>query len=64
MTGTATSNLKTKPESEEVFELRNDPPKPRKQRFYPQDRDKQLMLLDGLDCLPGQEDLFDLEPIS
>lgn len=42
------------------FELRNDAPKPRHKRgeFFGQERTLQKVLIDGLDCLPGQGDLF------
>lgn len=42
------------------FTLRNDPPKPKHDRgeFYNLERTKQAKLITGLDCLPGQEDLF------
>lgn len=47
---------------EEPFVLRNDPP-PKEQGKQPvcddNDKCRQRMLLDGLDCLPGQRDLFD-----
>lgn len=46
---------------EDRFELRNDPPRPTpwKPRVGPKDR--QRMLLSGLDCLPGQLDLFEVD---
>lgn len=42
-------------EREEAFVLANDPPKPWRAE---NNRAKQMALLSGLDCLPGQEDLF------
>jgi Zn-finger protein len=42
------------------FLLRNDPPKVKHDRgeFCNLERTKQAKLITGLDCLPGQEDLF------
>lgn len=40
------------------FTLKNDPPPPKRPDNVPT---KQLKLLDGMDCLPGQGDLFDEE---
>jgi hypothetical protein len=46
--------------SDEGFALANDPPKVKHRRgeFYGQERTLQKVLIDGLDCLPGQQDLF------
>ena len=40
------------------FVLRNDPPRPPKWRGRETPAEHQLVLLDGLDCLSGQQDLF------
>lgn len=40
------------------FELVNDPPARKSARFDNQERTLQRKLIDGLDCLPGQQDLF------
>ena len=45
-------------ELQDVFELRNDLPPHRPDRFENQFATRQRKLLDGLDCLPGQQDLF------
>ena len=42
----------------EQFTLRNDPPSPKAQSFESNSKTRQKMLLAGLDCLPGQMDLF------
>ena len=44
-------------EVQERFELRNDPPR-RKPAEFENGEGRQQMLLAGLDCLPGQSDLF------
>lgn len=42
------------------FELHNDPPARRRwPPYWDNERRRQLKLLDGLDCLPGQMDLPD-----
>lgn len=47
-------------EDDDSFSLANDTPKHvRKPVCDDQERSRQTMLLDGLDCLPGQMDLFD-----
>ena len=44
------------------FQLTNDRRgTPRRSEFADNERSKQLMLLSGLDCLPGQLDLFDVD---
>lgn len=43
--------------NEQEFTLANDPPKPKPVRFE-NSEGRQRMLLAGLDCLPGQSDLF------
>lgn len=47
-------------EGADSFELANDPPKPKHKRgeFHGQENTLQKVLIDGLDCLPGQQDLF------
>lgn len=40
------------------FQLQNDPPKRLPAHFDNQDATKQRSLVDGMDCLPGQLDLF------
>jgi hypothetical protein len=40
------------------FTLQNDPPHPPKWRGRETLAERQLVLLEGLDCLPGQQDLF------
>lgn len=40
------------------FELRNDPPRPRRATFHDNEAQRQRVLIDGLHCLPGQLDLF------
>lgn len=42
----------------ERFTLRNDPPKLKPATFANAGAGRQGVLLDGLDCLPGQADLF------
>jgi hypothetical protein len=42
---------------EDDFQLCNDPPRS-KAKFDNQDRKHQRTLIDGLDCLAGQQDLF------
>jgi hypothetical protein len=41
------------------FELRNDPPRKPPTPIDNNDRSRQSKLFTGLDCLPGQQDLFD-----
>lgn len=41
-----------------AFTLRNDPPRHKPARFESQDKTRQRVLVDGMDCLPGQQDLF------
>lgn len=41
---------------DEPFNLKNDPPPPKRPDNVPA---KQLKLLDGLDCCKGQQDLFE-----
>ena len=43
----------------EAFKLANDPPRVRPQSFDNGEKTRQRVLVDGLDCLPGQLDLFD-----
>jgi hypothetical protein len=43
------------------FQLQNDKPKPRLWKAPPTDPKRQGVLFGGLDCLPGQEDLFDVD---
>ena len=44
------------------FQLTNDRPRNAPPSlFADNERSKQLMLLSGLDCLPGQRDLFDTD---
>lgn len=47
-------------QDDDVFELRNDEPKVvhRPATFDDQERTLQRVLIDGLACLPGQQDLF------
>ena len=40
------------------FQLANDPPKHTPARFQSQDKTRQRVLVEGMDCLPGQQDLF------
>ena len=40
------------------FQLRNDPPKAKPASFENGERTSQRVLIDGMDCLPGQQDLF------
>lgn len=40
------------------FRLQNDAARPPKWRGRQTPDERQLVLLDGLDCLPGQQDLF------
>lgn len=40
------------------FELVNDPPRRKAADFGDQENTRQRVLVDGLDCLPGQLDLF------
>lgn len=39
--------------------LRNDPPQRRSQSIENSERQRQSVLFSGLNCLPGQQDLFD-----
>lgn len=41
------------------FTLANDPPRVRPQSFDNGEKTRQRVLVDGLNCLPGQLDLFD-----
>ena len=41
-----------------AFTLCNDPPKHTPARFHSQDKTRQRVLVEGMDCLPGQQDLF------
>ena len=41
------------------FKLANDPPVVRPQSFDNGEKTRQRVLVDGLNCLPGQLDLFD-----
>ncbi len=43
----------------EAFKLANDPPRVRPQSFDNGEKTRQRVLVDGLNCLPGQLDLFD-----
>lgn len=43
---------------DEQFELRNDPPPHKPATFHGNERTLQKVLIDGLDCLPDQQDLF------
>ncbi len=40
------------------FTLTNDPPAPRRAPAVVNEPERQRVLIDGLDCLPGQLDLF------
>lgn len=42
----------------DTFALRNDPPKPPRGDFTGREKQQQKVLFTGLDCLPGQQDLF------
>lgn len=42
------------------FRLENTPPKPKPLTFE-SSKDRQRVLFTGLDCLPGQQDLFDCD---
>jgi len=42
----------------EKFTLRNDPPEPKRAPIESSGKRRQRMLFSGLDCLPGQMDLF------
>ncbi len=43
---------------QETFQLHNDPSTAKRTRFENGERTRQRVLIDGLDCLPGQQDLF------
>ena len=45
------------PPNDELFALANEAPRPKPARFE-NSEGRQRMLLAGLDCLPGQGDLF------
>lgn len=45
------------PQHDERFTLANEAPRPQPQRFENQNG-RQTVLLAGLDCLPGQRNLF------
>lgn len=40
------------------FALANDPPKQSPKQFAANDKTRQRVLVEGMDCLPGQLDLF------
>jgi len=44
-----------------MFKLENPKPRTPVAKFGNNERSKQTMLLSGLDCLPGQLDLFDVD---
>lgn len=44
--------------TEEEFVLQNQAPVAKVRKFFNHDRTKQGKLIEGLDCLPGQLDLF------
>ena len=44
--------------TDEPYQLGNDPPPRRPLKPESRDRQKQQTLFAGLDCLPGQQDLF------
>lgn len=46
--------------SDEPFTLQNDPPRPKRLVIDDEPR-RQRLLLDGMDCCAGQQDLFDEE---
>lgn len=45
------------PQDDERFTLANDAPRPKPLRFE-NNSGRQMVLLTGLDCVPGQRDLF------
>ena len=47
--------------SSEPFQLRNDPPPHRPWRGREPENQQQLVLFAGLNCLPGQQDLFPID---
>ena len=42
----------------ETFELKNEPHRPKRHPIETNPRSKQKVLFAGMDCLPGQLDLF------
>ena len=46
--------------TDEAFRLSSDPPKPKRATFE-NDPCRQTVLFTGLDCLPGQQDLFHVD---
>ena len=50
-----------KERTDETFTLSNPPPKPIPWRGPKPENTRQTMLLSGLDCLPGQGDLFETD---
>lgn len=44
---------------DEPFQLRNDPPPYRPWKPEPAEKETQHLLFEGMDCLSGQQDLFD-----
>ena len=45
-------------QADEPFTLANDPPRKPVATFDDQEKTRQTVLIEGLDCLPGQLDLF------
>ena len=45
----------------QTFTLSNNPPPTKPHRFESCDRTRQKLLFSGLNCLPGQMDLFDTD---
>ena len=44
-----------------TFKLQNDEPAPRKRKIVSTERAKQRVLFAGLNCLPGQQNLFETD---
>ena len=55
----AAERLDASLDQEEPFRLRNAPPKTKKWEPPVHKKGNQKLLFTGLDCLPGQQDLFD-----
>jgi hypothetical protein len=56
--GSRAASLRERLNGHDEFELVNDPPRRKSAQFDSQDNTRQRTLLDGMDCLPGQLDLF------
>ena len=56
--GSDTVTFLLRAREEDRFFLANDPPAVKPAEYEDQERSRQRVLIDGMDCLPGQTDLF------